>query len=63
MRPKQWVAASNPDPCSINNCQARGFIVLGNMDSAAMRAIRQGDPDRVNYDTLYPVARGVRDYL
>src|SRR5262249_32584447 len=36
-------------------------IVLGNMDSAAMRPMRQGNPDRVNYDTPYPVAKGVRD--
>ncbi len=28
-----------------------------------MRPIRQGDPGRVNYDTRYPVANGVRDYL
>ena len=36
-------------------------IVLGNMDNAAMRPIRQGDPDRVNYHTPSPVAKGVRD--
>ena len=38
-------------------------IVSGNMDSAAMWPIRQGDPDRVNYDTRYPVAQSVRDYF
>ena len=31
------------------------------MDSAAMRPIRQGKPDRVNHDTPSPVADGVRD--
>ena len=36
-------------------------IVLGDMDIAAMRHIRQGNPDWVNYDTRYPVAKGVRD--
>src|SRR5262249_39416398 len=38
-------------------------IVLGNMDSAAMRPIRQGDPDGVNYHTPYPIAIGVWDYF
>src|SRR5215510_1766371 len=33
------------------------------MDMAAMRPIRQGNPDRVNYDTRYPVAQGVWDYF
>jgi len=33
------------------------------MDIAAMRPIRQGNPDRVNYYTRYPVAEGVRDYF
>ena len=28
-----------------------------------MWPIRQGDPDRVNYDTRYPVAQSVRDYF
>ena len=28
-----------------------------------MRPIRQGHPDRVNHDTLYPVGKGVRDSL
>jgi hypothetical protein len=37
------------------------MIVLGNMDSAAMRLMRQGDPDGVNYHTPYPVAKGIRD--
>jgi hypothetical protein len=27
-----------------------------------MWPIRQGNPDRVNYNTLFPVAEGVRDY-
>ena len=38
-------------------------IVLGGMDIAAIRPIRQGNPDGVNYYTLYPVAKGVRDYF
>jgi hypothetical protein len=33
------------------------------MDSAAMLSIRQGDPDRVNYHTRYPIAEGVWDYF
>src|SRR5262249_9128857 len=43
--------------------ESYGVIVLGNMDMTAMRPIRQGDPDRVNYHTPYPVAEGVRDYF
>src|SRR5262245_7088421 len=38
-------------------------IVLGDMDSAAMRPSHQGNPDGVNYHTLSPVAEGVRDYF
>jgi hypothetical protein len=38
-------------------------IVLGNMDITAMRPIRQGDPDGVNYNTPYPIAEGVWDYF
>ena len=33
------------------------------MDSVALWSIRQGKPDGVNYDTPYPVAKGVRDYF
>src|SRR5262249_53332076 len=33
------------------------------MDIAAMRPIRQCDPDRVDYDTRYPIAEGVWDYF
>ena len=39
------------------------IIVLGNMDIAAMRPIRQGNPDGVNYHTPYPIAEGVWDYF
>ena len=28
-----------------------------------MRPIRQGNPDRVNYNTPYPIAEGVWDYF
>jgi hypothetical protein len=38
-------------------------IVLGSMDKYAMRPIRQGNPDGVNYDTRYPIAKGVWDYF
>src|SRR5262249_30942993 len=38
-------------------------IVLGNMNISAMRSLRQGDPDGVNYHYPYPVAEGVRDYV
>src|SRR5262245_50862525 len=33
------------------------------MDSAAMWPIRQGNPDGVNYNTRYPIAKGVWDYF
>ena len=33
------------------------------MDIAAMRPIRQGNPDGVNYHTRYPVAKGVSGLL
>ena len=36
-------------------------IVLGDLDSAAMRPIGQGHPDRVNHHTPDPAAHGVRD--
>jgi len=38
-------------------------IVLSDRDITAMWPIRQGDPDGVNYNTPYPVAKGVRDYF
>ena len=37
------------------------MIVLGNMDMAAMRPMRQGDPDRVNDHIPSPSANSVRD--
>src|SRR5262245_6274859 len=33
------------------------------MDIAAMRPIHHGNPDRVNYHTPYPIAKGVWDYF
>src|SRR5258707_7744219 len=33
------------------------------MDISAMWSVRQDNPDRVNYDTRYSVAEGVRDYF
>jgi hypothetical protein len=50
---KAWGLAP---PVSVN-------IVLGDIDITAMWPMRQGNPDGVNYDTPYPVAKGVRDYF
>ena len=39
------------------------ITVLDDMDIAAMRPIRQGNPDGVNHYTPSPIAEGVWDYF